>query len=102
VHNLGYAKDVALHYRYAGSDEWREFTLTWLAWLGDHDIFTSPSPGYLRPLATDFVIRYSVNGRTYWYNNYGLNYRLGTLEHGSRWKRWARTRADELPNEWLT
>lgn len=71
VQNLGFAKDVALRYNNFGN--WTEDSLSWKANFGDYDLFSVNEP----KLVEEFVVRYSVNGQTFWDNNGGQNYHFG-------------------------
>ena len=76
VDNLGYAKQVVLHARVG--DQWQQYPLSWMEWRGDHDLFATQYP--LRvPAVSEFALSYTVDGRTYWDSQFGLNYHVGTL-----------------------
>lgn len=73
VRNLAFDKDVALRYRhYDGS--FRDAPLTFVASFGSYDVFGA---GNL-PFTSEFAVRYSVLGATYWDNNGGSNYHVPT------------------------
>jgi hypothetical protein len=70
VQNLAFAKDVAIHYTPDGVT-WKDHPLSWTApTFGNYDLFT----GTVNEEVEQFVIRYSVNGQTFWDNNDGQNY----------------------------
>jgi Carbohydrate/starch-binding module (family 21) len=72
VKNIAFAKDVALHY--AQSDgTWVEKVLNWQKNFGAYDIFARSDNTFV---TTQFVIRYSVDGQTFWDNNDGANYHI--------------------------
>lgn len=68
--NLAFLKQVAIHHRLADGT-WTEEPLQWLANFGDYDVF-----GHSGLYTEEFVVRYTVNGQTFWDNNCGPNYRL--------------------------
>jgi hypothetical protein len=72
VQNLAFEKSVVMHRRsYDGT--WSDTDLDWLANYGDHDLFrTKPAP----PYTEEFVIKYGVNGETFWDNNKGANFHV--------------------------
>jgi hypothetical protein len=78
VANLGYDKNVVLHYR-EGFGPWKEHRLSWIEWYGDHDIFITGPPATSPPSAAEFALSYTVNGHTFWDSQFGGNYRIGTL-----------------------
>jgi hypothetical protein len=70
VKNIAFVKDVAIHSR--GFDgTWAEQAMGWLANFGNFDLF-SLNASYTE----EFVIRYTVQGETFWDNNNGGNYHL--------------------------
>jgi Carbohydrate/starch-binding module (family 21) len=70
VQNLGFAKDVSVHYT-PDNVTWKDDPLAWTApSFGDYDLFT----GTVNEQVEQFVIRYDVNGQTFWDNNDGQNY----------------------------
>jgi hypothetical protein len=72
VKNIAFQKDAAIHY--AQSDgTWTEKPLIWKKNFGDYDLFSRADDTFA---TSQFVIRYSVPGETFWDNNDGLNYRL--------------------------
>lgn len=76
VANLGYDKQVLLHYR-EGSGPWKQRQLSWVEWHGDHDIFSTGTPNTSPPSAAEFALSYTVNGNTFWDSQFGQNYRTG-------------------------
>jgi hypothetical protein len=83
VQNIGYEKRVILH-GLEGS-QWRDYVLPWNGWYGDYDVFATPNARDT-PLVSRFAISYTVNGRTYWDNNFAADYRptiLGSVVGGS-------------------
>ena len=73
VKNIGFAKDVAVLHGKGGV--WEEEPLQWSANFGDHDIFTHQ----IQKQIDECVIRYSVNGQTFWDNNGWQNYRFNQV-----------------------
>jgi len=70
VQNLAFAKDVAVHYT-PDNVNWKDSPLPWNSpSFGNYDIFA----GTVNEQVEQFVIRYSVNGQTFWDNNNGQNY----------------------------
>jgi len=70
VQNLTFAKDVAIRYT-PDNLTWKDHPLSWTApTFGDYDLFE----GTVNEEVEQFVIRYSVNGQTFWDNNNGQNY----------------------------
>src|SRR5215467_10904176 len=69
---VAFAKDVVLHYSQSDGT-WAEKPLTWQKNFATYDIFTRNDNIFV---TTDFVIRYSVDGQTFWDNNDGLNYKI--------------------------
>src|SRR5262249_32917803 len=68
VRNIAFMKDVSIHLR--GFDGvWQGQPLSWLGNYGDYDLFQRTAA-----YTEQFVIRYTVNGITYWDNNNGFNY----------------------------
>ena len=65
--NLAFEKSVRLHYRVDST--WQDFELPWIAGYGTYDVFSS-----VGPYMNEFVISYTVDGRTYWDNNGFRNY----------------------------
>lgn len=75
VKNIAFAKDVALHY--ARSDgTWVETALNWQKSFGAYDLFARTDNTFVM---TQFVIRYSVDGQTFWDNNGGANYHIDEI-----------------------
>jgi hypothetical protein len=68
VQNIGFTKDVALHYNSGGN--WTEVPLAWKSNFDDYDVFFVSE----HQLVEEFVLRYSIGGITFWDNNDGLNY----------------------------
>ena len=73
VKNIGFAKDVAAHYTNDGNT-WQDRALGFSAHFADHDIFAGTIED---DPVEQFVIRYSVDGQTFFDNNFGQNYRPG-------------------------
>lgn len=72
VQNIAFSKDVVVHYTPDGTN-WKDFPLGFSSPFGDYDIFR----GTVNEGIDQFVIRYSVSGRTFFDNNSGRNYRPG-------------------------
>jgi hypothetical protein len=71
VQNIAFAKNVVLHYSQSGV--WTEKPLTWQKNFATYDLFTRSDNTFV---TTDFVIRYSVDGQTFWDDNNGANYKI--------------------------
>jgi hypothetical protein len=71
VKNIAFSKDVAIHYTPFGTT-WKDSPLSFSSHFGDYDIFG----GTVNEQVSEFVIRYSVDGSTYYDNNSGQNYRF--------------------------
>jgi hypothetical protein len=70
VRNLAYIKDVVVHYT-ADHITWKNQPFAWLApTFETYDLFSGSINDHVR----QFVIRYSVNGQTFYDNNSGHNY----------------------------
>jgi len=74
VKNIGYHKNVSVYY--ASSNGWKDLKLTYKGpaengceiWKGEK----------LDSSIREFVLRYGVNGTTYWDNNNNSNYKIGS------------------------
>lgn len=75
VKNLGFAKDVALHYAQADGT-WAERALLWQKNFGDYDIFARTDNAFV---TSQFVLRYTVDGQTFWDSNDGGNYHVNQI-----------------------
>jgi len=73
VENIAFAKDVAVHYKQPNGT-WTDSPLGWIENEGDYDVF-----GAKLPFIEEFVIRYTVNGASFWDNNKLLNYHLSNF-----------------------
>jgi hypothetical protein len=72
VKNIAFAKDVAIHY--AQSDgAWVERPLSWQNNFSNYDLFALTDNSFV---TTEFVLRYTVNGETFWDNNGEANYHV--------------------------
>src|SRR5687768_2852656 len=71
VKNIALSKNVTIHYT-PDNNTWKDFSLAFSAHFGDYDIFS----GEVNEQVTEFVIRYFVNGETFYDNNSGQNYSL--------------------------
>jgi len=71
VKNIAFTKEVSVHYTPDNSN-WKDFPLSFLSHFADHDIFN----GTINEQVEQLVIRYAVNGQTFYDNNFGQNYRL--------------------------
>lgn len=70
VRNLAFVKDVAVHYT-TDHITWKNQPLAWVApTFETYDLFS----GTINEQIRQFVIRYAVNGRTFYDNNSGRNY----------------------------
>ena len=75
VMNIAFAKDVALHY-VQPDGTWNERPLIWQKNFDTYDLFAFNDSTFV---ITDFVLRYSVDGQTFWDNNGGANYHIDEL-----------------------
>ncbi|WP_020407020.1 carbohydrate-binding protein [Hahella ganghwensis] len=95
--NLGYTKDVKVHYT---TDDWetthisnlsfqhgRMLGYSWITYPNPHGVeywsmtTTGPEMQDISVDQIEFVISYEVNGQTYWDNNFGQNYQVSVLHH---------------------
>src|ERR1044071_3344939 len=74
VKNIGFAKDVALVYKQSDGS-WAEKPLAWQKNFGNYDIFARGDNTFA---TTEFAIRFSIAGQTFWDNNNGGNYHVDT------------------------
>ncbi|MCB9201982.1 MAG: hypothetical protein H6604_02890 [Flavobacteriales bacterium] len=81
VKNLTYEKKVYIHHEMKGLP-WKDFELKYVKSEDGEDIFglTINIPYQDDTFGNEFVVKYLVNGKTYWDNNNGENY---LLEEGS-------------------
>jgi hypothetical protein len=77
VKNVGYSKHVYLHYN-AGSSGWTDLELSYTSHHGNYDLFSYNTSFSSWTGEIEFAIRYEVNGQTYWNNNDGGNFHLGS------------------------
>jgi hypothetical protein len=70
--NIAFAKDVAIHYAQTDGT-WSERTLSWEKNFTGYDLFSRSDNTFS---TTEFVIRYTVSGQTFWDNNGGANYHV--------------------------
>jgi hypothetical protein len=75
VQNLAFAKDVALHYTQPDGT-WVERALNWQKNFGAYDVFGRSDNTFV---TTQFVLRYTANGETFWDNNDGGNYHIDEI-----------------------
>jgi hypothetical protein len=75
VKNIAFAKDVALHHEQSDGT-WTEKTLIWQKNFAAYDVFALSDNTFV---TTQFVIRYSVDGQTFWDNNDGANYHIDEI-----------------------
>ena len=73
--NLAFAKDLALHYAQPNGT-WVEQPLTWQKNFGPYDVFARSDNTFVM---TQFVLRYTVDGQTFWDNNDGGNYHIDEI-----------------------
>lgn len=76
VKNIAFAKDVAVHYAQPDGT-WVERALIWQKNFGAYDAFSRSDNTFV---TTQFVIRYSVDGQTFWDNNFGQDYTLSKTD----------------------
>jgi hypothetical protein len=72
VKNMAFAKDVAIHYSQSDGT-WVERPLAWQKNFPNYDLFALTDNSFV---STEFVLRYTVNGETFWDNNNGANYHI--------------------------
>jgi hypothetical protein len=72
VANIAFQKDVVLHYQQPDGS-WGERSLLHQGWFGDYDLFGG---SFNDIVTTQFVIRYSTDGQTFWDNNSFANYHV--------------------------
>lgn len=87
IDNIAYAKSVEVLYSNNGA-AWSSIKATYKAALaGNHEAWQFSIPnrntGYRATLSTYFVIKYVVNGQTYYDNNNGQNYFASSGGYGS-------------------
>lgn len=70
VQNLGYEKTVGVRYTTDNWATYKDVDATYDYSTSSHDVFSIPSI----PSGADFAVYYTINGTTYWDNNYGENY----------------------------
>lgn len=75
VKNIAFAKDVALHYLQSDGT-WVERALTRQKSFDGYDVFALSDNTFI---ITQFVIRYTVDGQTFWDNNDGANYDIDEI-----------------------
>lgn len=83
VLNLGYVKNVTIHYSNDNGSTWQDVAATYYKPThGNYEAwkFVTPvkSVGMRSGASFDFAIKYQVNGQTYWDNNNGENYYVYT------------------------
>jgi len=72
--NIAFNKDIALRYMQPNGT-WTEKPLAWSKNFGSYDVFSGIDSSFA---TTEFVIRYSVAGQTFWDNNNGGNFRVNS------------------------
>ena len=82
VDNLAFHKQVVVHYNVRQTSQWHKVAASYVRpSKNNREIWYFETPKYSYPprLSSDFqfAIGYTVNGRTYWDNNRGLDYRVG-------------------------
>lgn len=89
VQNIGYAKNVTIHYTYNGTDWFDTAATYYKATVGNYEAWhfqTDPNTveyPYRSGSYCRFAIKYEVNGQTYWDNNNGQNYMVRKGRVGS-------------------
>lgn len=84
VKNLAYEKDVAVHWgQRQGAGPWRDTAATYVGALADgREVWTfeTPEVSYPPRLSAEFqfAVRYRVQGREYWDNRGGSDWRIAT------------------------
>jgi hypothetical protein len=79
VENIATVKDVAIHYQQTDGT-WTDATLITQKHFGDYDLFFENFSTFE---TNQFVIRYFVNGQTFWDNNNGADYRFDSNRRGA-------------------
>ncbi|MFD2564024.1 MULTISPECIES: hypothetical protein [Aquimarina] len=76
VKNLAYQKEVTIHHAtYSG--DWVDIPLTYEQSIGnDEEIWVGEVTPDYELYSDEFVVKYTVNGETYWDNNNGKNYSM--------------------------
>jgi hypothetical protein len=75
LQNFAFVKDVAL--RYAQPDgRWTERSLLFQKSFGAYDLFHRSDGSFT---TTEFVVRYSIDGQTFWDDNGGANYHVDSV-----------------------
>jgi hypothetical protein len=74
VKNIAFAKDVAIHYAQPDG-AWAQRPLSWQKNFTGYDLFIRTDNTFS---TTEFVIRYTVSGHTFWDNNGGANYHVNS------------------------
>jgi len=85
IANLAYSKNVEVHYSIDGG-VWKTVICSYdrtlvngiEIWKMNIDCFLMPNKAQLKSIACQFAIKYTVNGKTYWDNNNGANYKIST------------------------
>ncbi|MBW1294728.1 carbohydrate-binding protein [Aquimarina litoralis] len=76
VKNLAYQKEVAIHHA-TNDGDWVDIPLTYDQSIGnDEEIWVGEVTPDYEMYSTDFVVKYTVDGQTYWDNNNGKNYSM--------------------------
>ncbi|MHA7055927.1 hypothetical protein ACWGOQ_0001810 [Aquimarina sp. M1] len=76
VKNLAYQKEVAIHHL-MNDGNWIDIPLAYEQSIGnDEEIWVGEVTPDSEVYSTDFVVKYTVNGETYWDNNQGKNYSM--------------------------
>lgn len=73
VKNIALSKSVTVHYT-TDNNSWKDFPLSFSLHFQDYDIFN----GEVNEQLSQFVIRYFVNGETFFDNNSGKNYHISS------------------------
>ncbi len=80
VKNLAYDKQVAIYHKMSDGT-WQEFPAVYSRSIpGNSEIWTVNLANSASIWGYEFVVKYTVNGVTYWDNNNGQNYSMGTLD----------------------
>lgn len=76
IKNIAYEKNVYIHFRMLGSNEWVDVKCRYSHSLNNGYEVWYGDPMWYSPYYTgiQFAIRYEVNGQTYWDNNNGTDY----------------------------
>ena len=79
VGDLAAVKDVVIHYKQE-DDTWTDAALIEQKDFGDYALFSEDFNSFV---TSQFVLRFTAGGQTFWDNNKGLNYRFDSNRRGA-------------------